>query len=103
MRSLEDIVRLSARWFSRIPEGSRAEALELAVEIARSHSPSSAFDRAVPLLYSRLPDVETFRFASGGGVVGLAFSKLARWLAVARRDYGEGGMEEVVRALEAML
>ncbi|GEM_PF-4359733 len=59
MRSLEDIVRLSARWFSRIPEGFRAEALELAVEIA--------------------------------------------WLAVARRDYGEGGMEEVVRALEAML
>ena len=85
MRSLDELEVRVTLPLSRISQELR----EKCVEIARTKSPSAAFDLGY----------EVAILAGMSQIEALGIAKATRWLAVIRRDYGQEKFEEMVRML----
>lgn len=84
-RKLEDLILLA----STLAHVSDEELRDNCIQIARTKSPTSAYDYTLKAtsLYSLDPMEQT------------ALARATRWLAVIRRDYGKESFEEAVRTL----
>lgn len=85
-RTLEELkLRASALLDSRVSQELR----DKCVEIARTKSPSAAFDLAARAAFQ----------AGLGQMEALGVAKATRWLAVVRRDHGDQVFEDAVKTL----
>jgi len=87
VRSIDEIKSFVVGFATRIPRNILANIIPMIEQIALNRSPSSAFMEAYNLAVIYAPSYE------------LAVAKITRWIAVAKRDYGE---QEALRLLSIL-
>jgi len=90
MRSIDEIESFVIRFASHIPPNVLSNIVPIIERVALSRSPSSAFTEAYNLAVIHAPGYE------------LAVAKITRWIAVARRDYGDAEAHRLLNILKSL-